>query len=35
VPAIDPDRKRLLVHGLVEHPLVFTIDDLLRFPSVS
>jgi len=35
VPAIDPDRHRLLVHGLVERPLVFTMDDLLRFPSVS
>jgi hypothetical protein len=35
VPNIDPDRHRLLVHGLVERPLVFTMDDLMRFPSVS
>lgn len=35
VPAIDPDRHELLVHGLVERPLVFTLDDLHRFPSVS
>ncbi|MBV9430847.1 MAG: sulfite dehydrogenase [Hyphomicrobiales bacterium] len=35
VPNIDPDRHRLLVHGLVERPLVFTMDELMRFPSVS
>jgi sulfane dehydrogenase subunit SoxC len=35
VPAIDPDVHRLLIHGLVDRPLIFTIDDILRFPSVS
>ncbi len=35
VPAIDPDTHRLLLHGLVDRPLTFSIDDLLRFPSVS
>jgi sulfane dehydrogenase subunit SoxC len=35
VPAIDPSRHRLLVHGLVARPLVFTVDELMRFPSVS
>ena len=35
VPEIPPDQHRLVVHGLVERPLVFTMDDLLRFPSVS
>jgi sulfane dehydrogenase subunit SoxC len=35
VPAIDPDQHRLLVHGLVDRPLVFGMDDLVRFPSVS
>jgi len=34
-PAIDPARHRLLVHGLVERPLSFGMDDLARFPSVS
>ena len=34
-PAIDPDRHRLLVHGMVERPLSFAMDDLMRFPSVS
>jgi sulfane dehydrogenase subunit SoxC len=35
VPAIDPSRHRLLVHGLVARPVLFTLDDLQRFPSVS
>jgi sulfane dehydrogenase subunit SoxC len=35
VPAIDPDQHRLVIHGLVERPLVLTMDDLARFPSVS
>ncbi len=34
-PAIDPDRHRLLVHGLVDRPLSFAMEDLVRFPSVS
>jgi sulfane dehydrogenase subunit SoxC len=35
VPAIDPAQHRLMLHGLVQTPLVFTVDDLRRFPSVS
>jgi sulfane dehydrogenase subunit SoxC len=35
VPKIDPSRHELLLHGVVERPLVFTMDDLHRFPSVS
>jgi len=35
VPAIDPDRHRLLVHGMVDRPMSFGMDDLTRFPSVS
>ncbi|MGH8679247.1 MAG: sulfite dehydrogenase, partial [Burkholderiales bacterium] len=35
IPDIDPDAHRLVVHGLVQRPLVFTMDDLLRLPSVS
>jgi sulfane dehydrogenase subunit SoxC len=35
VPEIDPATHQLLVHGLVEQPLVFTMDDLRRLPSVS
>jgi len=35
VPSIDPDQHRLMVHGLVERPLIFTMDDIVRFPSES
>ena len=35
VPAIDPADYRLLVHGMVERPTVFTLDELKRFPAVS
>jgi sulfane dehydrogenase subunit SoxC len=35
IPAIDPAAHRLLVHGLVEQPTLFTMDDIKRFPSVS
>jgi sulfane dehydrogenase subunit SoxC len=35
VPAIDPRRYKLLVHGLVDRPMSFSLDDLKRFPSVS
>jgi len=35
VPAIDPARHRLLIHGLVERPLSFTIKELERLPSAS
>jgi len=35
VPVIDPDQHRLIVHGLVERPLIFTMDDIMRFPSES
>ena len=35
VPTIDPTEHRLMVHGMVEKPLIFTMEDLTRFPSVS
>src|ERR1700758_4153946 len=35
VPTIDPAQHRLMLHGLVEKPLIFTVDDLRRFPSES
>jgi sulfane dehydrogenase subunit SoxC len=34
-PEVDPARHRLLVHGLVDRPLVLTMGDIERFPSVS
>jgi sulfane dehydrogenase subunit SoxC len=35
VPDIDPATHRLLIHGMVKRPLIFTIDALLRYPMVS
>jgi sulfane dehydrogenase subunit SoxC len=35
VPDLDPAKHRLLIHGLVEKPLVLTVDDLMAMPSVS
>ena len=35
VPAIDPAMHRLALHGLVKTPLLFTVDELRRFPSVT
>jgi len=32
---IDPRRHRLLIHGMVERPLMLTIDELKRLPSTS
>src|SRR6201995_5359247 len=34
-PDIDPQQHRLMIHGLVERPLVLTINDIMRFPSTS
>ena len=35
VPDIDPKEHRLMIHGMVDRPLEFTMDELKRFPSVS
>jgi sulfane dehydrogenase subunit SoxC len=35
VPDIDPAQHRLVIHGLVKRPLVFTLDALERYPMVS
>ncbi len=34
-PDIDPAQHRLMINGLVRQAKVYTMDDLLRFPSVS
>jgi sulfane dehydrogenase subunit SoxC len=34
-PDLDPSQHKLLIHGMVDHPLIFTVDDLKRLPSVS
>ena len=35
VPEIDPKTYSLLIHGMVERPMVFTLADLKRFPAIS
>lgn len=35
IPAIDPDAHRLVIHGLVDRPLSFSIDALSRYQTVS
>jgi sulfane dehydrogenase subunit SoxC len=35
VPAIDPAKHRLLVHGLVKNPIFLDMDKLARYPMVS
>src|SRR5229473_5850957 len=35
VPTIDPAQHRLMHHGLVDKPLIFTMDDIRRFPTES
>ncbi|GEQ76622.1 sulfite dehydrogenase [Comamonas testosteroni] len=32
---IDPSRHRLMINGLVKNPKVFTMDEIMRLPSVS
>jgi len=34
-PDIDPDKHRLVIHGLVKKPLVFTLDTLARYPMTT
>jgi sulfane dehydrogenase subunit SoxC len=35
VPDIDPAEHRLLVHGMVRRPLIFSVEALSRYPMVS
>ena len=35
VPDINPDLHKLVIHGMVDRPMVFTMDDIVRFPSES
>src|SRR5262249_9047455 len=35
IPEIDPREHRLMIHGMVDRPLIFTMDDLKRLPYVS
>ena len=35
VPVVDPRTYRLVVHGMVDRPLAFSLEDLKRFPATS
>jgi sulfane dehydrogenase subunit SoxC len=35
VPDIDPAQHRLLIHGLVDRPLVLTVEEIRRLPAVT
>lgn len=35
VPRIDPAAHRLLIHGMVDRPLIFTMDEIRRLPATS
>src|SRR6516164_6945540 len=35
MPYIDPKEHTLMIHGLVDRPLTFTMEDLKRLPSVT
>ncbi len=35
VPLIDPEKHRLVVHGMVSRPMTFTVNELKRFPAAS
>jgi sulfane dehydrogenase subunit SoxC len=35
IPTIDPREHTLILHGMVDEPMRFTMDDLMRLPSVS
>lgn len=35
VPAIDAAEHQLLIHGLVERPMTFSVDDIRRLPQVT
>jgi len=35
IPTIDPAGHRLVIHGMVERPLSFSVDEIRRLPSVT
>lgn len=35
IPQIDPARHSLMIHGLVDHPTIFSVEDIKRFPQVT
>jgi sulfane dehydrogenase subunit SoxC len=35
IPTIDPAQHRLIIHGMVDRPMRYSVSDLRRFPSMS
>src|SRR5947207_3080041 len=35
IPTIDPSKHRLVIHGLVDRPLSFTMAEIQRLPSIT
>jgi len=35
IAQVNPDEYRLMIHGLVKKPIILTLDDIMRYPSVS
>ena len=35
IPDINPDLHRLVIHGMVDRPMIFSMEDIMRFPSES
>jgi sulfane dehydrogenase subunit SoxC len=35
LPDIDPQQHRLLIHGMVDRPLIYTLDEVKQLPSVT
>src|SRR6266446_659307 len=35
LPDIDPGRHRLLIHGMVDRPVILTVEEIRRLPSIS
>ncbi len=35
IPDIDPGEHRLMIHGMVDYPTIFTMEDIKRFPSTT
>jgi len=34
-PDINPEEHRLMIHGMVDRPLIYTVEDIKRLPSVT
>ena len=35
IAQVNPDEYRLMIHGMVKKPILLTLDDIMRYPSVS